>query len=220
MSTPSPPVPQTPGFLRVIRAETQNALQTAFSYLYPEQDTAGGTKPPYISLAYPTDRAQYPGVWADFEVSLLQTVGLDHVETDASGNILTRWRFQGYSSFTVVALNSNETDMIWDQLVAMTAFAAQSDYPSAFRQAVESNPLVSTTWAYDTIDARGNAAAPGTPWGTDEIVYERGLALKVIGEFVTSPLTQVLVPLREIVVVAQPEQGSALEGNPWTLTIT
>lgn len=217
MTTPAAPHP--PGFLRVIKAEAQDALTSVFTYLYPEQDGNGGAQRPFVSLSYPVQRAQYPGIWADFEVSLLQTVGLDHTETDASGAALTRWRFQGYAVFTVVAINSNECDMIWDELVQMTAFASQSDYPSTFRQTVESNPLVATTWSYDTIDPRGNAAAPGTPWGTDEVIYERGMALKVIGEFTTNPQTQVIVPLREIIVTGQPEAGGGPEGDPWTLSI-
>jgi hypothetical protein len=206
--------------LRVIKATTASALEACFALDYPEQDQAGGAQPPYVSLSYPVDKAKYPGVWADFEVSLLQTVGLDHTETDASGAVLTRWRFQGYAVFTVVSLNNNENDMIWDELIALTAWAAQSDYPSPFRQAIESNPLVSTTWTYDTIDPRAGGASPGTPWGTDEVIYERGMALKVVGEFTTSPLTRQIVPLSEIIVVGQPVIEGVPDSDPFTLSIT
>ena len=216
MSTPTPP----PGFIRVIKAITADALTASFALDYPEGDAAGGAQPPYVSLSYPVERAQYPGVWTDFEVSLLQTVGLDHTETDATGAILTRWRFQGWATFTVVSLNNNENDMIWDELVALTAWAAQSDYPSPFRTAVEGNALVSTTWAYDMIDPRAGGASPGTPWGGDEIIYERGMALKVVGEFTTSPVTRQIVPLREIIVTGQPVIEGVPDSDPFTLSIT
>jgi hypothetical protein len=216
VSTPSPP----PGFLRAIKSTTADALGACFQLSYPEQDPEGGMRRPYVTLSYPVERAHYPGVWTDFEVSLLQTVGLDHTETDALGNALTRWRFQGYATFTVVSINNNENDMIWDELVALTAWAAQSDYPSPFRQAVESSPLVATTWTYDTVEMRGGGASPGTPWGTDDVIYERGMALKVVGEFTTSPITMAIVPLAEIVVIGQETIEGNPEGNPFTLTIT
>lgn len=216
MSTPTPP----PGFLRVIKAATASALEASFALDYPEDDVAGGVQRPRVSLSYPVERAQYPGVWTDFEVSLLQTVGVDHTETDAAGAVLTRWRFQGYAVFTVAALNNNECDMIWDELIALTAWAAQSDYPSLFRQTVEGSPLVSTTWTYDTVDMRGGGASPGTPWGTDEVIYERGMALKVVGEFTTSPVTRQIVPLSAIVVTGQQELDGVADGEPFILTIS
>lgn len=218
MTLPTPP--PVPGFLRTVRTGIRDALEQSFGYSYPEQDASGGTKRSFVSLSYPRREADYPGVWLDFEVSLLQTVGLDHTEIDSSGNAVTRWRFQGYATFTVVALNDNECDAIWDQLVGLTAFAAQSDYPSAFRSAVEGNPLVSLTLATDTVDMRGSGASPGTPWGSDEVIYERGMGLKAVGEFVTVPQAQALVPLSEIIVTGQPSDiaGDPV-GSPWTLTI-
>jgi hypothetical protein len=202
MSTPGPP-----GYLRCIKTGTVDALQQAFQISYAEQDPAGGIQPVHISLDYPIDPGAYPGIWVDFETALLQTTGIDHVETLDDGTVLTRWRFQGYSVLTVVALNSNECDGIYDQLIALTAFAAQSEYPSVFRDAIDSNGLVNTTWGYDRAEGRGQAAAPGTPWGSSDVVYERGVALHVIGEFVTSPLTAELVPLEKIVITASDTYG-------------
>jgi hypothetical protein len=210
VTNPVPPVPGSPpGFLRTIKAGTVTALQQALTWQYPEADAAGGAQAPYISVEYPVNAGDYPGVWVDFETTMLQVAGLDYTEMNPEGQILTRWRFQGYSSFTITALNSNECDELYDQMVALTAFAAQSDYPSAFRSAVEDNALVSTTWSFDTVEQRGNNAAPGTPWGTDEMIYERGMALKVIGEFVTSPVTLQLYSLREIIVTGQAENYPA-----------
>lgn len=208
MSTPTGP----PGFMRVIKTGSVDALRQAFQLSYPEQDAAGGTQFPSVSMDYPVAQGAYPGIWVDFEVSLLQTAGVDYTEMLADGTILTRWRFQGYFVATIVALNSNECDGIYDQLVALTAYAAQSQYPSVFREVIDANGLVTTTWSYDTVEGRGQSAAPGTPWGTDEIIYERGLALRVIGEFVTGPGPQaqpVLVPLREIIITGTNEMDDS-----------
>lgn len=190
------------GYLRTIKTTAVNAIQQSFTARYPEPDAAGGTsRQPFVSIEYPVEEAQYPAVWVDYEGSELRTVGIAYTQSDAQGNAYARWRFAGHVVFTIVAMTSNERDMIYDQLVSMTAFAAQSEFPSVFRQTVEQAPLVASVWSFDTVEDRPGAAAPGTPWGTMEVLYERGFALQVIGEFVTDPYSQALVPLEGIEVV-------------------
>jgi predicted secreted protein len=188
------------GYLRTIKTTATEALQAAFQVAYPETDPAGGDKPVYISQEYPVEKAHIPAIWVEFEPADLRTAGIAYTETDAQGNLYTRWRFSGMASFTIAAMSSNERDMIYDQMVALVAFASQTEGPSIWRQTIEASDLIATTWSYDTIDSRGEAAAPGTPWGTDEVMYERGIALQVLGEFVTNPITLNLVPLSEIAI--------------------
>ena len=195
------------GFLRTIKTMAVQAIQQSFEARYPEPDPGGGSRSLYVSVEYPVDEASYPAIWVDYEGSELRTVGIAYTEVDESGNVLARWRFAGHVAFTIVALSSNERDLVYDQLVAMTAFAAQSDFPSTFRQVVEANPLVASTWSFDSVEDRPAAAAPGTPWGTEDVIYERGFALQVVGEFVSDPVTVELVTLEQIQVVAT-EAGS------------
>ncbi len=190
------------GFLRTIKTTAVQAVQEAFRASYAAPDAAGGSQQVFVSIEYPVEEASYPAIWVDYEGSDLRTVGIAYTETDASGNVYARWRFSGYVVFTVVALSSNERDMLYDQLIGMTAFAAQSSFPSTFRQVVEAAPLVASIWSFDTVEDRPPAAAPGTPWGTMDVIYERGFAIQVIGEFVTDPATYELVKLAEIQVVA------------------
>jgi hypothetical protein len=190
------------GYLRTIKTTAVQAVQQSFTSRYPEPDSGGGTsEQPFVSIEYPVEEAQYPAVWVDFETSELRTVGIAYTQTDSRNNAYARWRFTGHAVFTIVAMTSNECDMIYDQMVSMTAFAAQSDFPSVFRQTVEAAPLVASIWSFDSVEPRANAAAPGTPWGTMEVIYERGFALQVIGEFVTDPYSQALVLLEGIDVV-------------------
>lgn len=194
------------GYLRTIKTTAVNAIQQSFTARYPEPDAAGGTsRQPFVSIEYPIEEAQYPAVWVDYEGSELRTVGIAYTQVDDHSNAYARWRFAGHVVFTIVAMTSNERDMIYDQLVSMTAFAAQSEFPSTFRQVVESAPLVASVWSFDTVEDRPGAAAPGTPWGTMEVLYERGFALQVIGEFVTDPYSQALVNLEGIDVVMNME---------------
>lgn len=193
------------GFLRVIKTTAVQAIQQSFQASYPEPDPEGGGRDLFVSVEYPVESANYPAIWVDYEGSELRTVGIAYTEKDADGNVYARWRFAGHVVFTVVALSSNERDMLWDQLVAMTAYAAQSDFVSLFRQVVEGAPLVASVWSFDTVEDRSPAAAPGTPWGTMDVIYERGFALQVIGEFVSDPNTYELVNLAEIQVIQTPQ---------------
>lgn len=190
------------GYLRTIKSMAVEAVRQAFAAQYPEPDPEGGTRDVFVSIEYPVEQASYPAIWVDYEGSELRTVGIAYTEQDADGNVYARWRFAGHVTFTTVAMTSNERDMLYDQLVAITAYAAQSDWPSRFRQVVESNDLVACEWSFDQVEDRSPAAAPGTPWGTMEVIYERGIALQVIGEFVSDPNTYELVNLAEIRVLA------------------
>lgn len=202
------------GYLRLIKTTAVEAIRQSFQARYPEPDPDGGGRGVFVSVEYPVDEASYPAVWVDYEGSELRTVGIAYTETDASGNAYARWRFAGHVTFTVVALSSNERDMIYDQLIAMTAFAAQSQFPSGFRKAVQDAPLIASVWSFDSVEDRPPSAAPGTPWGTMDVVYERGFALQVVGEFASDPNTAQLVSLAEIQVVmtpaGYPDQASVL----------
>lgn len=190
------------GYLRTIKTTAVNAVEQSFQSRYPAPDADGGTsRQPFVSIEYPVEQAMYPAIWVDYEGAELRTVGIAYTQQDAEGNAYARWRFAGHIVFTIVALSSNERDMIYDQLIGVTAFAAQSSFPSTFRQVTENAPLVASVWAFDTVEDRPGAAAPGTPWGTMEVIYERGFAVQVIGEFVSDPYSQALVNLSEIEVV-------------------
>ena len=194
------PPPPPPGYIRTIKALAVQAVTNSFQVVYPE-----GQQPAFVSVEWPNQPQQVPGVWVDYEPAYLRTAGIDYTETDAAGHIMTRWRYQGYVTLTAMALSSNESDLLYDSLIAVTAFAAQSEALSPFRQAIDQNSLVACQWSFDTIDARGAGAMVGTPWGTDEPFWERGIAIQAIGEFVTSPVTQSLVNLSEIKITAVEE---------------
>lgn len=195
------------GYLRTIKTTAVQAIEESFTSHYPAPDADGGTsRQPFVSVEYPVEQAHYPAIWVDYEGAELRTVGIAYTQQDAQGNAYARWRFAGHVVFTIVAMSSNERDMIYDQLISMTAFAAQSSFPSRFRQVTENAPLVASVWSFDTVEDRPGAAAPGTPWGTMEVIYERGFAVQVIGEFVTDPYTTALVNLSEIDVIMN-EQG-------------
>jgi hypothetical protein len=179
----------------------------------------------HCSLEYPVKETNYAGVWVTYAPAQLQTAGIDYTEHDAENNTYVRWRFSGTVSFTVAALSNNERDLFYDQLVSILAFASQSEVQSPFRTFVESSELIEVTWSYDTLDSAGHGESVGTPWGTDEVIYEDGVSIQLTGEFTVDPLTGSLQPvynLRAIEVTAyqtDPATGLAKQPPAWMATI-
>lgn len=198
--TTPPSASGTPGYLRTLKTLSVQAIQSAFTVSYPESDPQGGTQPVYCSLDYPVSAAMYPSIWVTYAPAMLQTAGIDYIEGDSSK--YARWRFSGTISFTVAALSNNERDLIYDQLISILAFASQSEVESPFRAYVENSPLIESTWSFDQLESAGHGEAPGTPWGTPEVIYEDTVSLQVLGEFTSDPVSLSLVPLSKIIVTA------------------
>lgn len=167
----------------------------------------------HVSIEFPDDRQHYPGLWVDYEPSgELERMGIGHYEYDGSttGRRYTRWKFQGHATYTIAALTSLERDLLYDEVVRVMAFGNEAESTSEFRAYIESNDLIACNFDFDQIDTRGSAASPGTPWGTDEIIYEITVAMEVIGEFVSDSMSATLLPLSAIETLA----FTLREGDP------
>lgn len=192
------------GYLTHLKAMNVEALKGTFDDLYPEERWRGV----HVSIEYPVDKMAYPGIWVDYsDVDKLRTAGVDHKEIRDDGGLLInpvkRWKFSGYVSFTVTALTSLERDLLYDELVKVLAFGQMDPLRKRYRQAIEENDFIASNMDFDEIEPQGNSAAPGTPWGTDEIIYERTLNMEIIGEFVSDSATGELVLLSEIVFIPE-----------------
>lgn len=191
------------------------ALRRTFSSAYPVPSVQNL----YISIEFPVAKQNYPSIWVDFEpVGDLEVAGIDHKEflpstTPGVVNQHTRWRYQGHATFTVAALTSLERDTIYDELVRVMAFGRENPGTSEFRAMVENNGYIAANIDFDQISQRGFAASPGTPWGTDEVIYEGTLAMEIFGEFLSDVTTGALVPISAISVTEYTDQES--DPNPW-----
>lgn len=198
-------------YLVPLKSAIVEALQTTFGPSYPASDFRNL----HVSVEYPDKKQNYPGIWVNYEDSEpLVRAGIDQREIvlDALSNphAVTRWRFTGTLSFTVAAFSSLERDRLYDEMVRIIAFASVEDnQASAFKKIVENNDFMGINVQYDIINSSGDAANPGTPWGTqDEIIYERTVSTDVIGEFVSDPASNELVMLSAILIEGY------LDGSP------
>lgn len=178
------------------------AMHAVFDDQYPVEEFRGL----HCSLEYPVKAVQLPEVWVRYsDTEPLRQSGVSHVEDVDPGDggrvpPYTRWRFQGSWEFIVVALSSVERDRVYDELVATIAWSGFDSLRGRFRSYLENNDLIDLTVRTDEIESTGESAEPGTPWGTDEVLYERTLNLDLIGDFTPDPQTGLIVPLSRIQV--------------------
>jgi hypothetical protein len=196
-------------YLTKLKSVVVEALQTVFGESYPNADF----RSTFVSIEYPLARQNYPGIWVNYDDrDSLSIAGIDYREfiTDNTGtHEVARWTFSGTVTLTAVALSSLERDDLFDELVRVYAFSRIEEDPSVFRTIIENNDFIGVVVNWDLLRPSGDAASPGTPWGTeDEVVYEKSLAFDVEGEFVSDPATNDLVLLSAIKV-----EGSALDSE-------
>lgn len=207
------------GYLVHLKTALVQAVKNTFDQDYPVADF----RDIRTSIEFPVDPQDYPGIWVDYEdTGSVRIAGIAHAEYSetvaGTRRRYTRWRFQGTAQFTVVALTSLERDRLYDELVRVLAFgnyAVDAPQINAFRQTIEANDFIAMNFDFDEVEPSGNSASPGTPWGTDEIIYERTINMELIGEFVSDGLTQDIVPLSKVLFyMTQISDGVPLFTNP------
>ena len=165
----------------------------------------------HVSIEYPADVQDYPGVWVDFEPEgELTRGGIDDIatfvgNTDGSFSELYLWRAEGWATYTLATMTSLQRARLHDELVRVFAFN-QDPAVAAFRQFIENNQFLAMNMNFDVIAERGSSATPGTPWGTEEIIYEMTLGMQCVIEFVSDLKQSKLYPLGEIDLFFQ-QQG-------------
>lgn len=196
-------------------SETKALAREAMRRAMEESSTAEKFRDLHISLEFPMQKHQYPSIWVDFNpVGSLEPAGIDHHElaTVGTGTVrVRRWRFQGYASYTAVAMTSLERDELVDEMVRVFGAGTSHSGYVAYRSYVEDNPLIAVNIDFDQIEQRGFSSSPGTPWETDEILYEATLALEMVGEFTTDP-SGALVRVDEINLLPYSDTESV---PPW-----
>lgn len=193
-------------FLVQLKTAITVALREVFGPEYPVADFRDLP----ITIEFPYTEQQYPGVWVTWDpVGSISRAGIDNLfygppelTTDENPNNLYRYRFSGYSMYTVGALTSMQRDRLYDELVRVFLMSGDPNV-EGFRNYVESNSYIAMNMDFDTISTRGMAENPGTPWGTADIIYEATLAIETVGEFISDEFFTSLVPLAGINTTGQ-----------------
>jgi hypothetical protein len=205
------------GWLARLLTVLVKAMSGTFDADYPVADFAGTIN---IGTEFPRKETDYPGIWVDFEpTGELQTAGIGHVEyvVDADNPLLRhkvkRWTFQGYATFTIVTLSSFERARLLDEVVKVMSFGDLDVARSQFRDLIQQNDYLGMQFDFDQVGVSGKSEMQGTPWGTDDVVYEMTVRMECVGEFVSDVQTQGLAVLSEVLLypysTAEPDPGEA-----------
>ena len=167
-----------------------------------------------VQLEYPIAAIHVPGVWVNFTSMgdvRVSSIGQSEYEVDSVTGSLSpiyRWSFAGTVEATCVALTNLERARLVDEVSKVIGMGGQENELSPFRMALHTNDLLAVNAKMGSLTISGFAETPGTPWGSDDVVYEATISLDVEGEVFVSAQTQTLVPLSEI------RLHYAVEGEP------
>jgi hypothetical protein len=184
-----------------------SGLKSVFGPSYVSMDGNPDFANLHCSIEYPIDPQNYPGVWVDFEPEgELSRGGIDDINSylqngDSSLTPLYLWRAQGWATYTLAALTSLQRARLHDEIVRVFAFGSDPTV-AAFRETIEDNDFLAMNMDFDRIAERGATATPGTPWGSEEIIYEVTLAMQCVIEFYSTANKDKLYPISEIRVLA------------------
>jgi len=132
--------------------------------------------------------------------------GIDNIfydtNDDGTASPFTVWRFQGYVTYTIGALTSLQRDRLFDELCRVFAFSGESAEIYQFRNYIENNPYIAMNINFDDISMRGGAETQGTPWGSNDILYEITVAMECVGEFRSDRLSDPMYLVSEVIITA------------------
>jgi hypothetical protein len=172
-----------------------------------------------ISTDYPLREVDYPGLWINFSMQgAVRNMGIGHVEYEPATDAVTgdegfreiyRWTFGGVIEITVATLGNLDRALLLDEVMRTLAVARSGrNIEGDFREAVENNDLIGMTCTWEELTLTGFGEQQGTPWGTDDVVYEATVSMPLIGEVMLEAHTGVLLPLSAVVI--SPETDPAV----------
>lgn len=203
-------------YLYNVKTVIAEGLRQVFNSTFPVDDFRNL----HISLEYPMQPGDYPGIWVDFEqVGNLTRGGIDsNYVIQSSGEYVAAdiWRFKGYALYTVAAFTSLQRDRLFDELTRIFAFSLNDLTVYPFRQYIENNNYIAMNMDFDDISVQGMAATPGTPWGDEsKIIYEVTVGMECVGEFVDDLLPALTIPALEHITI----EGTVLNHNQPAFTL-
>lgn len=166
-----------------------------------------------IHTEYPMAEVDYPSIWVNYSMQGdVKNVGIGHVEhydTDTGTAEVLRWHFGGLAEITVAAMSNLERALLLDELLKTVAIARiDENQEGILRSTVERNDLIGQTVTWESVTVSGFGEMQGTPWGTDDVIYEATVSLVTTGEVVLDPRTGELVRLSDVILTP------LLDGDP------
>ena len=150
-------------------------------------------------IEYPVQVGEYPYCQIGFEEdSISNTTVSDSFTLNADRLPYRHWMFSGSVRFGFFSLSAAERDIMIDGFIQVVAM--DRALMSGLRDETV-NPYVALELSLEDVLPSGMSESPGTPWGTDEIVYYSSFNIDAQGEFWTTPPEAEGVSMIELVEV-------------------
>lgn len=181
-----------------------------------------GLKDIPVHTDYPVAEVDYPGLWVNYSMQgSLKNVGIGHVEyyPDDDGGLhkVLRWHFGGMVEITVAAMSNLERALLLDELTRTIAVGRPGLNPEGvLRGTIDDNDLIGQIVTWESFVVGAFSESQGTPWGTDDVVYEATVSLHTSGECVIDEASGVLVPLSKVVISEQIDETPGALPEPGT----
>lgn len=169
-----------------------------------------------VHVNYPVAEVDYPGIWVNYSMQGdLKNVGIGHVESayDDEGGLheVGRWHFGGMVEFTLAGMSNLERALLVDAFTRVLAIGRIDKNPEGeMRRHIERSDLIGQSVTWDSFAVGAFGESQGTPWGTDDVIYEATVSLTTSGEVVVDPSTGALVPLSAVITDVIVEGTAAL----------
>lgn len=151
----------------------------------------------HVSIEYPTQETEFPGVWVQFSIETLQRGGLGMMsltEVDGQWGSVHEWQFTGRITLTIAAMSSKDRDRLADTVISALAFSRPPDLVIRKRgqdaqqnrgliTAINNNPYVALTLNTDQVMSGGQTVTAGIPWAPNVLLYEDNYAVTCQGQF-------------------------------------
>lgn len=157
-----------------------------------------------VHTNYPLSEAMYPCIWVNYSPQgSLTNAGIGHTElvTDNGSTFREAYRyvFGGVVELTFAAMTSLQRFGVMDEFSRQLAISAsRANQENKLRSYVEDNDLVGMAVKWESFDISGVSETVGTPWGTDDVIYEGTIGIDIQGEVIFDPVGDELIPLSAI----------------------
>ncbi len=167
------------------------ALRAAFDAAYPVKRM----REIGVHHEFPEVEADYPGIWVSFTPDPeTRSVGIDHTEVvvyeDGEERIVRRWRGGGVLMLTAHAFTALQRDLMLDELLRVIAFHDSHPAVTRFREKITANDFIAINAKWDSAVLMGITESRGTPWGSDDMVYEGTVAMDIECSYIPEQLSQ------------------------------
>lgn len=172
-----------------------------------------------VSMEYPVEELQYPGIWLTASFSSLKWDSINRELLHPDGFKFNRGEFDAQISLEIIALSNEERDALVDALVNMIMFGSLESDSDAFYNFLVNEPYIAITPLLGEVKLSQDGVNIGTPWNPNKVAYTKTVTFSVTGHFAQRLDNRQLIDLRALDIEVYDNEDNVIyddffEGTP------